>query len=241
MNPRQRRGVVIMLFAGLAAVVLFFVAVSYVGSVNAKIAPTTTVFRAAENIDAYSIVEEADLEAVEVPEKWAAEEAATKLQSVVGRRVAFNVSSGTYLGSDMLLPPSALNEDEREIALTVDAKTGIAGRVRTGDFVDVYAIFGDDPTNGSSKVLVRNVRVVSVRGVETRTQTTSRDELQEQQVVPVTLALRPADALAVTYADSFAQTVRLVGLPPGTSTSNRENERDQVDADDLDIPRESPR
>ncbi|MGH3459356.1 Flp pilus assembly protein CpaB [Aeromicrobium sp.] len=237
MNPRQRRGVLIMMLAGLAAVALFFVAVSYVGSVNAKIAPTTTVYRAVKDIEAYSVVDEGDLEAVDVPQKWAAKEASDELQSIVGRRVAFNLSSGTYVGDDMLLPASTLNEDEREIALTVDAKTGIAGRVRTGDFVDVYAIFGEDSATGSSKVLVRNVRVVSVRGVETRTQTTSRDELQEQQVVPVTLALRPGDALAVTYADSFAETVRLVGLPPGTNSSNREGERSKVDADDLGIPR----
>ena len=239
MNPRQRRGVLIMMLAGLAAVALFFVAVSYVSSVNAKIAPTTTVYRAAQDIDAYSVIKERNLEPVEVPERWAADQAATDLKAVVGRRAAFNVSSGTYLGDDMLLPPSSLNEDEREIALTVDAKTGIAGRIRTGDFVDVYAIFGEDATDGSSKVLVRNVRVVSVRGVETRTQTTSRDELQEQQVVPVTLALRPRDALAVTYADAFAETVRLVGLPPGTNSSNRSGESDKVDARDLDLPRPS--
>lgn len=237
MNPRQRRGVLIMLLAALAAVVLFFVAVSYVSSVNAKIAPTTTVYRAVKDIPAYSVIKEGSLEPVEVPEKWAADAAATDLQSVVGRRAAFNVSSGTYLGDDMVLPASALNEDEREIALTVDAKTGIAGRIRTGDFVDVYAIFGEDANDGSSKVLVRNVRVVSVRGAETRTETTSRDELQEQQVVPVTLALRPADALAVTYADAFAQTVRLVGLPPGSNSKNRDGERDQLDARDLDLPR----
>ena len=236
MNPRQRRGVLIMLLAGLTAVVLFFVAVSYVGSVNEKIAPTTTVYQAAADLPAYSVIEEGDLRAVEVPEKWIATSATQNLQGVVGRRVAYNVAEGTYLGDDMVLPASALNDDEREIALTVDAKTGIAGRVRSGDFVDVYAVFGEDAATGSSKVLVRNVRVVSVRGVETRTQTTNRDELTEQQVVPVTLALKPTAALAVTYADSFASVVRLVGLPPGTSTSNRGDERDELDADDLDIP-----
>lgn len=236
MNPRQRRGVLIMLLAGATAVALFFVAVSYVSSVNAQIAPTTTIYRAVTDIQAYSVIDEEDLESVEVPEKWAATQATKRLDEVVGQRAAYNVGSGTYLGSDMVLPASSLNEDEREIALTVDAKTGVAGRVQSGDFVDVYAVFGDDPSNGASKVLVRNVRVVSVRGVETRTQATSRDEITEQEVVPVTLALQPTAALSVTYADSFASTVRLVGLPPGTSASNRSEERDQVDAEDLDLP-----
>lgn len=236
MNPRQRRGVLVMVLAGLTAVVLFFVAVNYVSSVNAQIAPTTTVLQVAQDVEAYSVIEEEDLESVEVPERWSAASAATRMEDVVGRRVAFNIRTGTYLGDDMLLPPSALNEDEREIALTVDAKTGIAGRIQSGDFVDVYAVFGDEPANGSSKVLVRNVRVVSVRGVETRTQTSTEDDLTQQEVIPVTLALQPTAALAVTYADAFASTVRLVGLPPGTSGSNRSEERDQVNADDLDLP-----
>ncbi|MCR4513549.1 Flp pilus assembly protein CpaB [Aeromicrobium sp. 50.2.37] len=237
MNPRQRRGVLIMLAAALAAVALFFVAIQYIGSVNSQVAPKITVFRAAEDLSAYAVIEEDDLESVEVPEKWVSEQATRNPEDVVGRRVAFNLAQGTYIGDDMILPTSALNENEREIALTVDAKTGVAGRVRAGDFVDVYAVFGEDAGTGTSRVLVRNVRVVSVRGAETRTQTTDRDELTEQQVIPVTLALEPTAALSVTYADSFAQVVRLVGLPPGTNTSNRSEERETVDADDLDIPK----
>ncbi len=236
MNPRQRRGVIFMLLAGLTALVLFFVAVNYVSSVNAKVSPTVTVFQAAKQIDAYSVVEEDDLKTVEVPEKWTSPETIDEKRSLVGRRVSFNVAKGTYLGTDMLLPPSSLNRDEREIALTVDAKTGIAGRVRSGDFVDVYAVFGEDAQRGASRVLVRGVRVVSVRGIETRSETTSRDELEQQQVIPVTLALKPTAALAVTYADAFAKTVRLVGLTPEANAQNRSSERSSVDGDDLSLP-----
>jgi pilus assembly protein CpaB len=228
--------VIFMLLAGLTALVLFFVAVNYVSSVNAKVSPTVTVFQAAKQIDAYSVVGEDDLEAVEVPKKWTSPETIDEKRSLVGRRVSFNVAKGTYLGTDMLLPPSSLNRDEREIALTVDAKTGIAGRVRSGDFVDVYAVFGEDAQRGASRVLVRGVRVVSVRGIETRSETSSRDELEQQQVIPVTLALKPTAALAVTYADAFAKTVRLVGLPPEANAQNRSSERSSVDADDLSLP-----
>lgn len=236
MNPRQRRGVIFMLLAGLTAIVMFIMAVNYVSSVNAKISPTIKVYRASKEIQAYSSIEPGQLEAVNVPKKWASESVETDLSRLVGHRVSFNIAAGTYVGGDMLLPTSSLNENEREIALTVDAKTGIAGRIRSGDFVDVYAVFGDDPHAGSSKVLVRGVRVVSVRGIETRSETTSKDDLQQQQVIPVTLALSPKDALDVTYADAFATTVRLVGLPPGASTKNRSAEPDQVNGQDLGIP-----
>ena len=233
MNPRQRRGIILMLLAGLTAVVLFFVSVNYVSSVNAKIAPTIKIYRASTEISAYSVIQKDQIEAVTVPKKWTASSASTDPSRLVGRRVAFNVAAGTFVGDDMLLPPSSLNQDEREIALTVDAKTGIAGRIRSGDFVDVYAVFGEDAATGASRVLVRSVRVVSVRGVETRSKTSNRDPLQQQQVVPVTLALDPTAALAVTFADAFAASVRLVGLPPGTNSSNRSDERDQVNARDL--------
>jgi len=109
--------------------------------------------------------------------------------------------------------------------------------VQSGDFVDVYATFGSTAADGASKVLVRGVRVVSVRGVETRSQTNSREELEQKQVVPVTLALAPKDALSVTYADSFADSVRLVGLPPGANSKNRSGEDNQIDRRDLDLPK----
>jgi pilus assembly protein CpaB len=232
-NPRQRRGVIFMLLAGVTALVLFIVAVNYVGSVNSKVSPETTVYKASRPIEAYAVISKSDLTPVKVPERWISPQAIKDENSVVGRRVSFNLSEGTYLGTDMLLPPSALQKDEREIALTVDAKTGIAGRVRTGDRVDVYAVFGDDVANGTSKVLVRGVRVVSVRGVETRTKQTSDSRLDETQVIPVTLALNPTASLSVTYADAFATSVRLVGLAPDVGERNRSSERSQVDGKDL--------
>lgn len=238
MNPRQRRGVIFMLLAGIAALVLFFVAVNYVGSVNAKIAPTITVYRTDRPIPAYAPITDGDVRAEQVPKKWASPQAITDKNSLVGRRASFNIGSGTYLGSDMLLPPSDLNADEREIALTVDSKTGIAGRIRSGDLVDVYAVFGDDAGVGVSRVLCRGVRVVSVRGVETRNETTSQNELRQEQVIPVTLALSPEEALQVTFADAFAKTVRLVGLSPEVGAKNRSREPDSVDGRALDLPKQ---
>ncbi len=236
MNPRQRRGAMLMILAAFAALALFVTVTRYVSSVNSQVAPTVTVYQAAKNIQAYQVIEPSEIKSVKIPRRFMSDKAIVDKQQLVGRRVSFNVSSGTYLGSDMLLAPSSLNENEREIAMTVDAKTGIAGRVKSGDFVDVYAVFGDQGS-GVSKVLVRNVRVVSVGGVETSSEKTSQNELQETQVLPVTLALEPDDALKVTYADSFAQSVRLVGLPQGIENQSRGNEPSTVDNNSLDLPK----
>jgi pilus assembly protein CpaB len=57
----------------------------------------------------------------------------------------------------------------------------------------------------------------------------SPDAKSLENVIPVTLALSPTAALAVTYANSFAEEVRLVGLPPGVA-QDRSKERKTFDA-----------
>lgn len=231
MNPRQRRGVLFILLAGLGSLVVFFMVTSYVSDVNSKVAPMVTVYRASEAVSAYEELEPSNVEAVQMPKRYVPGQTLHDPSSWSGRRISFDIQSGTLIGSDMLLPPSELSQSEREVAIEVDAVTGIAGRVASGDFVDIYTVFqqGEDETSGVSQVLVRNVRVVSVGGQITRNTQSSSGALQEEQVLPVTLALEADDALRVTYADSFALSVRLVGLPPGIETEDRGAESDSVE------------
>lgn len=235
MNPRQRRGVLLLLLSGLGALALFAVTTNYVSGVNARVAPLVTVYAASQDLPAYTQLTEDTVEAVEVPERWAPRTTVREVADLVGRRVAYGIEAGTWVGTDALLPPSAIGDDEREIAIQVDAVTGIAGRVAPGDLVDVYAIFGT-AEDGVSRNLVRNVRVISVGGQQTRTSTDGQGALADEAVVPVTLALDPQEALSVTYADAFAVSVRLVGLPPGIESQDRADESDRVDNRQLGIP-----
>ncbi|QNN54154.1 Flp pilus assembly protein CpaB [Nocardioides mesophilus] len=228
MNPRQRRGVLFILLAGLGALVVFFMVARYVGNVNSQVAPLVTVYKAATNIPAYRELSSANVVAVQIPQRYVPPRTLREGAQLSGQRVGFTVAKGTLIGSDMLLPPSELNDNEREIAIQVDAVTGIAGRVATGDFVDIYAVFARENGGGTSSVLVQNVRVVSVGGRQTRSRETGEGALREQQILPVTVALEPEDALKVTYADSFAVAVRLVGLPPGIQTEDRTEELSSV-------------
>lgn len=236
MNPRQRRGVLFILVAGVGALAVFFMVTSYVSGVNSQVAPLVGVYKAARGIPAYAELSEQNVRVVEMPQRYVPRQALREGMPLDGQRVSFNVARGTVLGSDMLLPPSELSPTEREIAIEVDAVTGIAGRIASGDFVDIYAVFQTGDATGSSRVLVRNVRVVSVGGVQTRSRATSEGALQEQELLPVTVAVQPEDALKVTYADSFAIAVRLVGLPPGIQNMDRTGEDEGVDARSLDLP-----
>ncbi|GAA1176224.1 Flp pilus assembly protein CpaB [Ornithinimicrobium humiphilum] len=230
MNPRQRRGVLLMVLSVGLAIAVFFGVASYVDSVNRRVGPMVTVYQATEDLNAFSQLTADRVEAVSVPAQWTDEASRLTVQDIEGRTIAVPLSAGSRVTMDILVPPSDLNPNEREVAINVDAVTGIAGRVRPGDRVDVYSVFSDVPgLANQSRILVRNVRVVSVGGTQ---QVEQRETGAIQDVVPVTLALVPQDALAVTYASTFAEQVRLIGLPAGT-TQDREGEVNQFDAEEL--------
>lgn len=232
MNPRQRRGLIFMVISVLIALATFFVVAGYIANVNSQVGTRVTVYRATEPIEPYSALAEENLEAVEVPERWASESTLLRLDDLVGRRVGFRLNAGTTISSDMLIPSSSLNKNERELAINVNAVTGVAGRVRPGDRVDIYAVFADVPGLPKSvKVITRDVRVVSIAGQQQVTEQ-SEGGLQEQSVIPVTLALVPEDAMSVTYAANFAAEVRLVALPTDVGT-DRSKEIDEFDVSNL--------
>jgi pilus assembly protein CpaB len=219
-----------MFVAVLVAVGVFVSVARYVGNVDSKVGPLVTVYQAKKQLPAFAKLSSDNVEAVQVPERWTSQASRLTGADIDGRVVAVPLAAGSRISSDLLVPPTDLSPEEREIAVNVNAVTGLAGRIKPGDRVDVYAVFADVPgLPKQARVLVRSVRVVSVMGKQ---QVTSADDRSLKEVIPVTLALLPNDALAVTYANAFAQEVRLVGLPPG-SAQDREHERDNYTAEQL--------
>lgn len=221
-----------MVLSVLVAMMVFVILTNYVRGVATQVGPLTTVYRASASIEAYTPLSETNLEPVQVPERWTAPASRLELPELDGRRVGFRLESGTVVSSDMLIPPSDLSSTEREVAINVDPVTGLAGRVRPGDRVDMYAVFADVPgLPAQVRVLVRDVRVVSIGGQQTVVENTERG-VEQNDVVPVTLALEPSDALGVTYANAFAEEVRLVALPTDVGT-DRSEDADSFDAGNL--------
>ncbi|WP_427384233.1 Flp pilus assembly protein CpaB [Janibacter sp. G56] len=232
MNPRQRRGLLMILVSLVVAAATFFVVTGYVSSVNSQVGSRVTVYRATKPIEPYTALSPSNLEPVEVPQRWASKSTVLKMSDLQGRRIGFRVNAGSTISSDMLVPSSSLDRTEREVAINVNAVTGVAGRVRPGDRVDIYAVFADVPGLPKSvRVLTRDIRVVSIAGRQTVTEQ-SEAGTQESEVIPVTLALNSKDSKAVTYAAAFAQEVRLVALPTDVGVE-RGKEVDTYDADDL--------
>jgi pilus assembly protein CpaB len=129
----------------------------------------------------------------------------------------------------MIGSPPELATGEREIAILVDAETGVAGKISPGSIVDIVATFGADDQEGvppESTVVVPGARIIDVGRPELK----GGNGVQEQEadpttVVPVTFALDPKEALTVTYAESFAAEVRLALLRPGEESELKKKER----------------
>ena len=216
----------------LVAIGTFLAVTTYVSNVNTQVGERVTVYQAKAPIDPYVPLSAESLVAVEVPRRWASDSAIVTLSELAGRRIGFRVNEGTTISKDMLIANTALSSTERELAINVNPVTGVAGRVRPGDRVDVYAIFGDVPGLPKQvRVLERNVRIVSIAGEQTVTQQNSQG-MRDQQVIPITLAVEPNAALAISYASAFAQEVRLVALPSDVGV-DRAAEDDTFDASKL--------
>lgn len=221
-----------MAVALLVAVGTFVAVLTFVANVNSQVGQRVTVYQARQPIDPYTPLSADVVEPVEVPRRWVSESSILALSELNGRRIGFRVNAGTTISSDMLIPNSSLSSTERELAINVNPVTGVAGRVRPGDRVDVYAVFGDVPGLPKQvRILQRNVRIVSIAGQQTVTQQNAQGT-RESEVIPVTLAVEPEAALSITYASAFAQEVRLVALPSDVGV-NRTNESDTFDASKL--------
>lgn len=228
MNPRQRRGVVMLVLAALGAGVVFIGVASYVAQVNAEVGPRTTVYVAAKDIPPFTAVTPDLVQAKSIPAKYVVDTSVTKESDFLGQKSAATIEAGSYLSRDMLTPSSSLQDGMREISINFDAQDGINGRVRPGDRVDVIAAFAarqstknqadqsvrkaELPFNVAG-VVVRQALVVSV-GSRTSTGVdvggAAEGNVDPRQVVPVTFALSVADATRLAYAEAFSIKMRIM-------------------------------
>lgn len=229
-NPRQRRGAVLILFAVAGAVAVFFSVASYVADVRSQVGPLQTVLELNSDVPSYEQVRPDSVNVIEVPERWVPDDALRDVAALDGLVAANELAAGSLVQTSMLREPAVAQDDQREIAIMVDAETGVAGRVRPGDRVDVYATFpGSETTerreSPSAEIIVTDALVVAV-GVET---TQVPDEGPggpgQTTVIPITFALPVRDSLVLAYAESHATNVRLGLKVPGSVHEVAEDER----------------
>jgi len=228
MNSRQRRGVILLLLSVFLAFVAFAAVLSVISDAKSKVGPEVTAYQVKDDIAPYTQLSEAQFEKVKMPKRWLSENAVTDLSEIGGKIAVTNLRHGSLLQSDMIVKRPALEAGEQEIAIMIDAATGVAGKIKPGAKVNIFATFGGDNQNtpAQSKIIVSNAKVIDVgrmTALEGKGDSSSRSTMSE--AVPITFALNTTDAQRVAYAESFAQHVRLALIAPGSDASLRPGER----------------
>jgi pilus assembly protein CpaB len=222
LNPRQRQGVLLMVIAAAGLIGVFVLIAGYVSNVSKQVGPKIDVLELTAPVPPYQPITPSMLGEVAVPGKWAPHNALRSPSEAVGLVTNVMLPAGTELEQGMLTTPPALQPGQREMAILVDAETGVAGQLTPGSEVDIIATFaGNNQGNKSSaRVVVPDAKVLDV-GTPTvggGSATGSSGPAGQNQVVPVTFALSPQQVLAVSYAESFAQKVWLSLVAPGTGS-----------------------
>ncbi|MGW4029934.1 Flp pilus assembly protein CpaB [Streptomyces sp. NPDC004838] len=223
MNSRQRRGVILLLISVLCALAAFAGVISVISDVNSKVGPEVTAYRLKADVPPYTELRPNQFEEVSIPRRWLSDSAVTDVSAVSGKIAVTQLRKGSLLQEDMIVKRPALAAGEQEIAIMIDAATGVAGKIAPGDLVNIYATFSgrDKSEDDQSRIIVPNARVIDV-GRLTPLEPKKDDRGSAlREAVPITFALGTADAQRVAYAESFAETVRLALLAKGSPATLR--------------------
>jgi pilus assembly protein CpaB len=225
MNSRQRRGIILLIVSLVCAIAAFAGVLLVISNVDSKIGDEVTAYELKQDIAPYTPLQQGQFIRVSMPKRWLSATAVTDLSQLTGKVAATRLTKGSLLQSDMIVPKPALAPDEEEIAIMIDAETGVAGKITPGSRVNIFATFaggqnGGSSTKDESRIIVSNARVMDV-GRITALQPKNNDDraLGPEQADPITFALKTEDAQRVAYAESFAEHVRLALLPDGKAVS----------------------
>ncbi|MCQ6251155.1 Flp pilus assembly protein CpaB [Streptomyces samsunensis] len=220
MNSRQRRGVILLLLSVLCAVGAFAGVLSVIDDVESKVGPETTAYKLTSDVKPYKALDAGEFEKVSMPKRYVPSTAVTDLDELRGKIAVTQLTKGSLLQRDMIVDRPALKAGQQEIAIMVDAATGVAGKITPGSRVNIYATF-EGSTQGEapvSKLIVAGAEVLDL-GRITALEPDQDDKRRINEAVPITFALDTKNAQRVAYAESFASHVRLALVAPGGGSS----------------------
>lgn len=213
-----------MLLLALAAAGLlgvFALVANYVSDVDTQVGSKVSVLVLSKDVKKNDAISDDMMTETRIPRRWAPKSALNRTQ-VIGLVAGSDLARNSILQEGMLVSPPQLAQDEREVAILVDASTGVAGKIEQDSRVDIIAAYPGDQNDAAkpnrSVVVVAGARVLAVGQPRLKSSGGVQDgssQADPTQVVPVTFALTKPQELQVSYAQSFAQDVRLALLPPG--------------------------
>ncbi|MFC9393639.1 Flp pilus assembly protein CpaB [Streptomyces sp. NPDC057027] len=220
MNSRQRRGVILLLLSVLCALGAFAGVLAVISDVNSKVGPETTAYRLKNDVEPYKPLTAGDFEKISMPKRWLSSTAVTDLRQIEGKIAVNRLKAGSLLQADMIVERPELQPGQQEIAIMIDAATGVAGKINPGSTVNIYATFAGEKKGDpdQSRMIVTGARVLDV-GKLTRASDSSDRGDRATSTVPITFALSALDTQRVAYAESFAEHVRLALVAPSAAGS----------------------
>src|SRR4051794_12382608 len=227
MNSRQRRGVILLLLSVLCALGAFAGVLSVINDVKSKVGPEVTAYRLKSRVEPYTSLSASQFEKTEMPKRWLPDTAVTDLSDIRGKIAVTTLQAGSLLQSDMIVDQPALQPGQQEVAIMIDAATGVAGKITAGASVNVYATFEGQRQGApdQSKIIVTNARVIDVGELTALKPDADDRTRQETDAVPITFALSTLHAQRITHAEAWAKEVGQALGAPGTDTAVPEQER----------------
>ncbi|MGW0561903.1 Flp pilus assembly protein CpaB [Streptomyces sp. NPDC003016] len=228
MNSRQRRGVILLLLSVLCAFGAFAGVLSVISDVNSKVGPEVPAYRLKNDVAPYKQLEPGQFEKISMPERWLSANAVTDISEVHGKIAVTQLQQGSLLQSDMIVKKPELASGEQEIAIMIDAATGVAGKINPGARVNIYATFEGEEEGqpNKSQVIVSGARVLDVGRITALEPNRNDRSRKATDAVPITFALNTLDAQRVAYAESFAEHVRLALVADGSDTTISPRDRE---------------
>jgi pilus assembly protein CpaB len=207
MNPRQRQGLLLVLIAAAGLLGVFLLIANYVSSVSKQVGPKVQILVLIRPLSPYQPVTTADLGFISVPQKWAPTNALQAPGEALGLISTTPLVAGTDLQQGMLTQSPVLGPGNDEIAISIDAETGVAGQITQGSLVDVIATYGSNSGGQGGKAyatyVVRHIKVLGVPSGGSG---------------PIALSVTPQQALSISLAEATASKLRLALVAPGSSS-----------------------
>jgi len=129
-------------------------------------------------------------------------------QGLVGSVALGPIGKGDLIQTSSVMPAGDTQPAARELTLSVDSTHAVAGTLRPGDRIDIFATYGDDTTSQTLRVMTE----ATVR----RTGSAGGDGLGGEKAQTVTIGLGPGVDAAQIVNASRAATITIVRVT-GTS------------------------
>ena len=216
MNPRQRRGVLLIGLSIVGAVAVFFAISGFVADVQRQVGPMETVVRLTTDVEGFQPIPEESMEVVEVPTRWKPPLAVGSTAELQGLVAGGDLPAGTLVEAGDLTDPPSITNGQRQIAILVDAETGVAGNIGVGDAVDIIATrqgLENEPARAEIAIQGATILSIGTPRVEDGADP-STGAFAANEVVPITFVLPTSDVLRLAYVESFSTTVRLALRSP---------------------------